>query len=96
MAVDHQERTCQVGGDSAVAELRTLPEAVCKQTLADWNDSAALYIRQQLFDKKQFVTDDGLIFGATIQKLVCSHINIRGKKEQECSGMNAEVRQQYG
>jgi serine/threonine-protein kinase RIO1 len=62
---------------------RLLPEQLNKQTLADWKDSAASYVRLQLFDKKQFVTDNELVFGGTIQKLVCSDINISdGKKAQ--------------
>lgn len=60
-----------------------LPEHVSKHTLADWKDSAASYVRQQLFDKKQFVTDKELMFGGTIQELVCSDINISdGKRAQ--------------
>jgi hypothetical protein len=59
-------------------ELQTLPDQMCKHTIADWKDSAALYVRQKLFDKKQFVTDEELMFGGTIQKLVCTDINISG------------------
>lgn len=61
---------------AAVAEQRSLPEQASKQTLADWKDSAAQYVRQQLFDKKQFVTDEELAFGGNIQKLVCADINV--------------------
>ena len=62
---------------------RMLPEHVSKQTLADWKDSAASYVRQQLFDKKQFVTDSELMFGGTIRELVCSDINISsGRRAQ--------------
>jgi hypothetical protein len=59
-------------------EPRMLPQEVSKHTLADWKDSAAQYVRQQLFDKKQFVTDDELVFGSTIQKLVCADLHISG------------------
>ena len=60
-----------------------LPEEVNKTTLADWKDSAASHVRQQLFDKKQFVTDNELVFGGTIQVLVCSDTNmIKGKWAQ--------------
>jgi serine/threonine-protein kinase RIO1 len=60
-----------------------LPEQVNKHTLADWKDSAATFVRQQLFDKKQFVTDKELMFGGTIQELVCTDINISdGKRAQ--------------
>ena len=60
-----------------------LPEEVCKHTLDDWKDSAASYVRQHLFDKKQFVSDVEIKFGSTIQKLVCSDINIsEGRRAQ--------------
>lgn len=60
-----------------------LPEEVCKRTLDDWKDSAASYVRLHLFDKKQFVSDVELKFGSTIQKLVCSDINIsEGRRAQ--------------
>jgi hypothetical protein len=53
---------------AAGAEMQRLPQEVCKQTLDYWKDSAAEYVRAELFDKKQFV----------IQKLVCTYINICG------------------
>ena len=59
-----------------------LPEQVNKHTLADWKDSAATFVRQQLFDKKQFVTDKELMFGGTIQELVYTDINISEKKTE--------------
>ena len=62
------------------AEKQVLPEQVSKHTLADWKDSAAQYVRQHLFDKKQFVTDDELAFGGAVQKLVCADINVSGDK----------------
>ena len=66
-----------------MAEPRKLPEQINKHTLADWKDSAASYVRQQLFDKKQFVEDQELMFGGTIQELVCTDINISdGKRAQ--------------
>jgi hypothetical protein len=34
--------------------LRTLPQDISKQTLDDWKDSAAEYVRTELFAKKQF------------------------------------------
>jgi hypothetical protein len=43
-----------------------------------WKDSAAEYVRAGLFDKKQFVTDEELVMGGSIQKLVCTYINICG------------------
>jgi hypothetical protein len=38
--------------------------------IADWKDSAALYVRQKLFDKKQFMTDEELMFGGTMHTKV--------------------------
>jgi hypothetical protein len=70
----------QGGVVTARVELWILPNQMCKHTLAVWKDSAALYVRQKLFDKKQFVTDEELMFGGTIQKLVCTDINISGDK----------------
>jgi hypothetical protein len=64
-------------------ESQMLPEHVSKHTLADWKDSAATYVRQHLFDKKQFVTDKELLFGGTIQVLVCSDINISNEKRAQ-------------
>ena len=69
-----------LGGSSngGVATLQTLPEEVSKDTLADWNDSAAEYVRSGLFEKKQFVDDEELVMGGIIQQLVCTHIHISG------------------
>jgi hypothetical protein len=44
-------------------EMQILPAEVCKQTLDDWRDSAAEYVRAQLFDKKQFITDEEIGMG---------------------------------
>jgi serine/threonine-protein kinase RIO1 len=49
-----------------------------------WKDSAAEYVQAELFDKKQFVTDEELVMGGSIQKLVCTYINI-------CGGERARV-----
>jgi hypothetical protein len=49
-----------------------------RHTISDWHDSAAIYIRQDIFDKKQFATDEDLRFGGTIQKLVCKELSVRG------------------
>jgi hypothetical protein len=80
MAVEQQEGTTGNEGGMVTArvELQTLPDQMCKHTIADWKDSAALYGRQKLFDKNQFVMDKELMFGGTIQKLVCTDINISG------------------
>ena len=56
----------------------TLPEEVSKVTLADWHDSAAEYIRSELFNKKQFADDEELMMGGRIQELVCVNIHICG------------------
>ena len=58
--------------------VRTLSQEVSKTTLDDWHDSAAEYVRQQVFDKKQFVDDGDLIMGHQIQMLVCANLHIRG------------------
>ena len=56
----------------------TLPEQVSKITLADWHDSAADYIRSELFAKKEFADDEELMMGGQIHKLVCMNIHICG------------------
>ena len=61
----------------------TLPEEVSKITLADWHDSAAEYIRSELFIKKQFADDDELKMGGQIQKLVCFNIHICGLRRAQ-------------
>jgi hypothetical protein len=63
-------------GEAANAGLRTLPQEISKQTLDDWKHSAAEYVRSEMFAKKQFVRDEQLELGGTIQILVCSYINI--------------------
>ncbi len=78
------------------AEMQRLPQEVCKQTLDDWKDSAAEYVRADLFDKKQFVTDEELVMGGSIQKLVCTYINICGGEGPEYSGRKREERNQSG
>ncbi len=56
MAADSEERgqERQEINDSTTnsAEMQRMPEEVCKQTLDDWRDSAAEYVRAELFDKK--------------------------------------------
>jgi hypothetical protein len=84
MAIAVQEQQYQTGqGDvsdtTTHGGLRSLPEVLCKHIIDDWKDSAALYVRQKLFDKKQFVTDDELVMGGNIQKLVCEYINVSGE-----------------
>lgn len=64
------------GINAAVTERRVLVEGVDKHILADWKDSAALFVRQELFNKKQFVSDEELVYGGKLQKYVCEHLNI--------------------
>ena len=68
-------------GVEGMEELRTLPEMVTKETVDDWKDSAAEYVRTYLFDNKQFITDGELIMGRGIQRLVCEHINVNSKEK---------------
>jgi hypothetical protein len=63
-----------VMGDYLVL-VRALPQGLCKQTLAD-------YIRTKLFDKKQFVSDEDLVMGGHIQKLVSYELHISGLERQ--------------
>jgi hypothetical protein len=70
-------------GTDPQAEAQMLPVQVSKSTLADWKDSAATFVHQQLFDKKQFVKDEELLFGGTIQKLVCADINISDERRAQ-------------
>ena len=70
--------TVGAGGISNQGELRTLPQEVSKQTADDWKDSAAEYVRSDLFSHKQFVFDEDLVLNGRIQKLVCNGINIAG------------------
>jgi hypothetical protein len=71
MAADSEERgqELQERNDSTTnsAAMQILPAEVCKQTLDDWRDSAAEYVRAELFDKKQFITDEGMGMGDSIQ-----------------------------
>jgi hypothetical protein len=62
--------------------VQTLPPGLCKQTLADWKDATADYVRTKLFDKKQFVSDEDLVMGGHIQKLVSFELNISGIERQ--------------
>ena len=66
------------GGVPNQGGLRTLPQDISKQTMDDWKDSAAEYVRSDLFSHKQFVFDDELEVNGSIQKLVCNGINIAG------------------
>jgi hypothetical protein len=79
MAVTAQQRQ-DVRGEGEAVGLRILPQDISKQTLDDWKDSAAEYVRTELFAKKQFVRDEQLVAGGAIQVLVCNYIKICGKE----------------
>jgi hypothetical protein len=71
MAADSEERgqEQQEINDSTTnsAEIQRLSEKVCKQTLDDWRDSAAEYVRAELFDKKQIIMDEEIGMGGSIK-----------------------------
>ncbi len=62
--------------------VRALPQGLCKQTVADWKDATADYVRTKLFDKKQYVSDEDIVMGGHIQKLVCFELHISGLGRQ--------------
>jgi hypothetical protein len=64
-----------------------LPQGgLCKQTLADWKDATADYVPTNLFNKKQFVSDEDLVMGGHIQKLVSFELHIRGVERETILG----------
>jgi hypothetical protein len=75
MAVTTQQRQDVRGEGEAVG--CGLPQDISKHN--DWKDSAAEYVRTELFAKKQFVRDEQLVAGGAIQVLVCNYIKICGK-----------------
>ena len=79
MAIASNVGGAREGGNGDQEQLRTMQQEVCKETIDDWKDSAAEYIRSELFHKKQFVTDADLVLGGDIQKLVCWNLNIAGE-----------------
>ena len=60
----------------------TLPQAVCKEALAEWNGAASDYVRGKMLDRKQFVTNADLELGGHIQKLVALELHINGTERQ--------------
>jgi hypothetical protein len=64
--------------DTAVEGRHTMEEEPGKHLLADWKNSAALFVRQELFNKKQFVSDEELVHGGMLQTMVCNHTNASG------------------
>jgi hypothetical protein len=63
--------------------LLALPQGLDKQTVGDWKDATADYVRRKMFDKKQFVSDDDLVMGGHIQKLVTFELNINNIERQK-------------
>jgi hypothetical protein len=63
-------------------DVRVLPQQLCKQTLSEWKDATADYVRTKLFDKQQFVSDEDLVMGGPIQKLVANELHISGIERQ--------------
>ena len=63
-------------------QVQTLPQGLCKETIAEWNDTAGDYVRTKMFDRKQFVTDTDLEMGGHIQKLVTMELHISGEERQ--------------
>jgi hypothetical protein len=63
-------------------DVRALPQQLCKQTLCEWKDGTADYVRTKLFHKQQFVSDEDLVMGGHIQKLVSKELHISGIERQ--------------
>jgi hypothetical protein len=72
----------QATSTAVQAEVQTLPQELCKETIAEWNDAAGDYVRTKMFDRKQFVTDADLEMGGQIQKLVAWELHITGDERQ--------------
>jgi hypothetical protein len=77
-AAGNDTQVFQQQGAGVDGPVRVLPQEVTKNTLDDWHDSAAEYVRSELFAKKQFVDDEELVMGCAIQRLVCAHIHVSG------------------
>ena len=58
--------------------MQPLPEEICKQTIKEWNDAAGDYVRDKMFDRKQFVSDGELVMGGHSQELVTLELSIQG------------------
>jgi hypothetical protein len=67
---------------AATEQVQALPQGLCKETVAEWNDTAGDYVRAKMFDRKQFVTDGDLEMGGHIQKLVAMELHISGAERQ--------------
>jgi hypothetical protein len=63
------------------ADLGLLEVSLTKSTLEEWKETAAECVRNDLFNKKQFlVNDKELDMGGTIQKLIANKLNITNEK----------------
>ena len=67
--------------------LQIMTQEVSKETIADWKDSAAEYVRSEMFDKKQFVTDQELVVGGTYKDWSVTRLILVVMRGQENSGM---------
>jgi hypothetical protein len=96
MAADSEEcgQELQERNDSTTnsAEMQRLLEEICKQTLDDWRDSAAEYVRAELFDKNQFITDEEIGMVVPYKNWCAPTSILVARKEPEVSGRNKEER----
>jgi hypothetical protein len=75
-----------MSGDSIAedggADLGLLQESLSKSSIEEWKETAAECVRNDLFNKKQFlVNDKELDMGGTIQKLIANKLNIDNEKK---------------
>ena len=82
MAGGGQDGNCGGQVVSTEEQVQALPEELCRQILEEWKDSTADYVRKKLFNKKQFVSDDDMVMGGTIQKLISNNLHISGAERQ--------------
>jgi viroplasmin and RNaseH domain-containing protein len=77
-------------------DVATLPEEICKETIAEWNDATGDYVRDKMFAKMQFVTDADLVTGGKVEFLVTKELHINGEERKrlfwEVHGGRATVR----
>ena len=83
MANGHLQEINGAAAGVAEGQVQALPHGLCKQTVADWKDATADYVRTKMFDKKQFVSDAELVMGGQIQKLVAFELHISGSERQK-------------
>ncbi len=66
-----------------MSRVQTLPEGICQQTIKEWNDATGDYVRDKMFDRKQFVSDLDLVMGGHRQELVTLELNIQGAERKQ-------------